>query len=767
MALTAGEIEILLKAKDEATAAINRVGEAVKKLGPEAENASKSAGLLDASFAKLTASFSVAGLIERGVSSIVGFGLAAVNSASEIVDLSSKTGLTIAEIQRMGFVATQTGSSMDAFTTAAYKLGVAIESGSPGVRQAIADLGLEFNKIRNMTPTDQFNEVLRSLHMIEDETRRNLIAQELFSKTFAGIAAAVEQGYDNMKQGAVVATDAQIKAASDAQNAWNGFWQNVKSSFSGVIGELILASQAHQKAAFESFSQSQASAEGYRVSLDGLSEAQQAQLKAAMESIGAEVKLNAKIDEGSVTRAKYTEILAAQKSELVALKPATEAEFAAAVELGVATERLAKEFSLTTSQVDILKKSLQEKKKASDELYKAVSELDSAGRSWRGTLSGIDAQFVVAIKRYLEAGVSQGALATAYGLTATQVGAVAKALEVEKKVTLEVGKLWAEYEQTRTEAGGTATEKTVADVKRWAAELTLRMKQAGADTHLFYDALAATSRAKIDSAMVDWDRLATVSKKHLEDIAAREKATFEEMKRDSGNYSAEAIEHQRQVKDAAIAAARNWRDAQFQAQDEVAAKSEETAKKMIDAFMKAETLNQRASQSFTSDLPPLTQQELKNIANSNPLGPQGEDAIWAKLQELEAREGTKKPRNNEEFFELQREALLLARLRMWAQGKTRPDKFKNAFGSGVENFKGGTALIGEEGPELVRLPIGSSVVPNGDFGGGAVFHKDSIKIEINWPVMTDRAGMQKVADVMLAALGGKLKSLGVRLPNGA
>lgn len=44
-----------------------------------------------------------------------------------------------------------------------------------------------------------------------------------------------------------------------------------------------------------------------------------------------------------------------------------------------------------------------------------------------------------------------------------------------------------------------------------------------------------------------------------------------------------------------------------------------------------------------------------------------------------------------------------------------------AFADGVTNFAGGMALVGERGPELVRLPTGSDVIPNnqlGRFAGG-------------------------------------------------
>lgn len=40
------------------------------------------------------------------------------------------------------------------------------------------------------------------------------------------------------------------------------------------------------------------------------------------------------------------------------------------------------------------------------------------------------------------------------------------------------------------------------------------------------------------------------------------------------------------------------------------------------------------------------------------------------------------------------------------------------FASGVENFKGGVALVGENGPELVRLPQGADVIPNNVAFGG-------------------------------------------------
>ena len=70
-------------------------------------------------------------------------------------------------------------------------------------------------------------------------------------------------------------------------------------------------------------------------------------------------------------------------------------------------------------------------KKAQDDIATSMIELNSVGVGWQGTLNTINGSVVEAIKFYLAAGVSQSELATAYGLTAAQVKAVASALTDE------------------------------------------------------------------------------------------------------------------------------------------------------------------------------------------------------------------------------------------------------------------------------------------------------------------------------------------------
>lgn len=717
MALTAGEVEVLLKAKDEASAAIEKVSKEIKKLGPEAEKSGSATNFLNSSFAKLTASFSVASLIEKGVSALVGYGVAAIQSASQITDLAAKTGLTTDEIQRMSYVAAQTNTSLEAFTNASYRLGVALSSGSTGVVNALKELGIEWERIRHQSPTDQINQVFVALGRMQSETERNRIAQELFGRSFSEVAAAVAAGYDKIKEKAVVASRDQVEAVAAAQNAWEGFKKNLTTAILSELGKAYLSLTAEQKKAAERMKEASGATQTLAFDTKSLTEEQEKQLKAAMASIQAETQLKAAVDTGSLSRRKYTDELSNLRASLAAIKPATIAEIEAMLALGHSSEEVAREFNLTAQKVDMLKTQFADNKRKAEELNDAMAELDSSAGSFRSTVAGLDGVMVQAIKRYMEAGVSQGALAKAYNMTGSEISAIAKHLEAEKKLQLEVGKLNAEAAEARMQAGGTATEKAIADIQRWATEVTLRMKQANADTHIFYDALANTSRVKLEQSMVDWDRLGTVSKKHLEDTAARARATYEQMVGDSGNYGAAAIETQRQVALAAADAARNYRDANFEALDAVVAKADEAAKKIAE-FMNAQTLNQQAMQSFSMDLKPFTQFEQQamreDIQHGGQMGNRSDDPIWSRLKLLESIEGTRKPDNNREFFALQREAVELARLRQWAQGRQRPP----GFATGVNRFVGGQAIVGERGPELLDLPSGSSITPFGKFGGG-------------------------------------------------
>lgn len=77
-----------------------------------------------------------------------------------------------------------------------------------------------------------------------------------------------------------------------------------------------------------------------------------------------------------------------------------------------------------------------------------MAELASVGADYRAILDGINGETVEAIRFYLEAGVAQGVLADAYGLTAVQIKAVAEALKAEADALKAEGEAW-DFRQQR------------------------------------------------------------------------------------------------------------------------------------------------------------------------------------------------------------------------------------------------------------------------------------------------------------------------------
>lgn len=70
------------------------------------------------------------------------------------------------------------------------------------------------------------------------------------------------------------------------------------------------------------------------------------------------------------------------------------------------------------------------------------------------------------------------------------------------------------------------------------------------------------------------------------------------------------------------------------------------------------------------------------------------------------------------------------------------------FASGVENFSGGMAMVGEKGPELVNLPKGSDVIPYGQGGG-----KSSPVINLTFHIVDTESGIaRRVSDQILRTL---------------
>jgi hypothetical protein len=336
------------------------------------------------------------------IGAVTAFAASVIDLAGDIARLSEATGLTADEVQRLLAVSNATSVPLETLTKASTNLSLAVGSRDAGLLGALRELGISFDEFARLTPGAQFDMLATAIGGVEDHTDRLRLAQEAMGK--AGVQAIGALRTDTAALG-----DATVKMSDDAiagLNRLDAAWKNLKTSVKAIAGNITQELATAQTDA------------GRQPNAQGFAEAAAA-LKAVYEGlefpkmagsvIGAyrDSLLSVMPGLGQITVAEQelTDILAEQDRQFKSNQEAQEAAAAAAA-----------------AQAAALKK-----------FGEAMIELNGIGATYQATLEGIDGETVEGVKYYLEAGVAQGTLATAYGLTATQIRAVATALGEETK----------------------------------------------------------------------------------------------------------------------------------------------------------------------------------------------------------------------------------------------------------------------------------------------------------------------------------------------
>ena len=192
--------------------------------------------------AAVGASFAIAATQAAGA--LINVGRSVLDNASKIEDLSQRTGLAMRTIQEFQHAAEQTGTTVDAFANAAFRLGANIAGNRDSVAQAVDDLGLSFQDLKRQRMDDQFNTVVDALGKMENAQEANRIALVLFDRTAGTVLGAARENYHKLREAATVASDAQIQALSAASNAYDAFARSVQTHTTAAVGSAVIAAQA-------------------------------------------------------------------------------------------------------------------------------------------------------------------------------------------------------------------------------------------------------------------------------------------------------------------------------------------------------------------------------------------------------------------------------------------------------------------------------------------------------------------------------------------
>jgi hypothetical protein len=219
---------------------LHALANAIKPVEQQLTLAGRAANLAKSSFGQMFSAFSAASLVDRAVSSLIGMGKAALDSAGQVHDLAAQTGLSTDAIQEMQFVAEQTGSSLETFSKAAIKLGINLSKGTTEAHEAVDKLGLSWEALQRQTSEEQFKSVLDALGKIEDTNLRNRLGVELLGKSFTQMGAAAVAGFRNIAAEGPKVAQAQIEALDAAGDAWDRFNAGIAKGFTTAMGTVFM-----------------------------------------------------------------------------------------------------------------------------------------------------------------------------------------------------------------------------------------------------------------------------------------------------------------------------------------------------------------------------------------------------------------------------------------------------------------------------------------------------------------------------------------------
>jgi hypothetical protein len=442
-----------------------RVEDATKKLAPATDSWGSSLGKVK----------DVIGALGVGLSigAVVGFTKSIVSStldaAGALVDLSNKTGLSTETLQRMQFVAKQSGTDMGAFADAAFKMGVNVTEGTKKARDAAQDLGLNWQTLRNASPDQQFDMVVKALEAMVDPQRRNADAVALFGKGAKEVLPAIVDGYTKVAKEATVAGDAQVKAWDAAGDAWDRFKTRMSTGIIQQLGNQLLLFEATakltdaEKAFILQTLEGEKTIEHYNEALIAAAAAK-AKL-AATSGPGPDHRagdISLPSDKPVVT-STFADDLRAAEAGYRALTAAQRADIAAAIALGESTDTIINRLGISEGVLKQATKAFEEHKaavakaQAAQEAWnKNAVEVESVGADVEATILTMDGAIVPWAEHLLKSGLSAKQVAEYYGTTEAQMAALGRRIVAETaalKILLDIREKW--------EAGTTKLNETL------------------------------------------------------------------------------------------------------------------------------------------------------------------------------------------------------------------------------------------------------------------------------------------------------------------
>ena len=179
----------------------SKANDSISKTDKKAGGLSTSLGKGIKTAAKFGAALGAGALVAGGA--IFALGVKLENTADELLDLNSITGMSTDQIQKWRKAAEVAGVATDAMTNASTKFTKALDTmsveGHKG-QEALEAIGLSLSDIENMSADERMNVLTEALAGVDDKTERATLGADLFGGTWKEIAPIVDLGTEAMNK---------------------------------------------------------------------------------------------------------------------------------------------------------------------------------------------------------------------------------------------------------------------------------------------------------------------------------------------------------------------------------------------------------------------------------------------------------------------------------------------------------------------------------------------------------------------------------------
>jgi len=142
-----------------------------------------------------------------------------IELGSSIAKMSEQMGIATEDVQRLAYLAGQTGVSMGTLTSATQSVTVAVGDHSKGLVKAAKDLGLSWEDLSAADPYQRMVLLATAIGQIEDPTKRATAAHDAFGAKWKEIMPAVLADMEKIGAEAPVMSDATVQALNDIDAA--------------------------------------------------------------------------------------------------------------------------------------------------------------------------------------------------------------------------------------------------------------------------------------------------------------------------------------------------------------------------------------------------------------------------------------------------------------------------------------------------------------------------------------------------------------------